>query len=129
MSTYGIDRLAVAPTYEEFFEKYLKPNKPVIIPSDLLESWPAFREWGVPASLDAAAGNSRQINWQLLADAYGDQEVNVADYDAVFYPGGHGPMLDLASDPVNAKLASDFWQAGKIVSAVCHGPGCVAAPR
>jgi putative intracellular protease/amidase len=60
-----------------------------------------------------------------LASAKKLSEVNVKDYDAIFYVGGHGPVLDLASDPVNAKLASDFWQAGKIVSAVCHGPAAL----
>ena len=49
-------------------------------------------------------------------------EINVGDYDAVFYVGGHGPVLDLASDPVNAQIVSKFFQAGKITSAVCHGP-------
>ena len=34
-------------------------------------------------------------------------EVNVNDYDAIFYVGGHGPVIDLASDPVNSKLISD----------------------
>ncbi|PPR05643.1 hypothetical protein CVT24_002869 [Panaeolus cyanescens] len=52
-------------------------------------------------------------------------DVSVKDYDAVFYVGGHGPVIDLASDPVNAKLVSDFWQSGKIVSAVCHGPAAL----
>lgn len=44
------------------------------------------------------------------------------DYDAIFYVGGHGPAIDLPTDPANVKLASQFWQAGKIVAAVCHGP-------
>lgn len=47
------------------------------------------------------------------------------DYDAIFYVGGHGPVIDLATDPVNIQLASQFWQAGKIVSAVCHGPAAL----
>ena len=34
-------------------------------------------------------------------------EVEVKDYDAIFYVGGHGPVIDLAQDPVNAKLASE----------------------
>jgi putative intracellular protease/amidase len=42
-----------------------------------------------------------------LAKAKKLSEVKVTDYDAVFYIGGHGPVLDLASDPVNAKLASE----------------------
>ena len=44
---------------------------------------------------------------QKLAAAKPLSEVSAADYDAIFYPGGHGPVLDLASDPVNAKLASE----------------------
>jgi len=41
-----------------------------------------------------------------LANAKKISDVNVDDYDAVFYPGGHGPVIDLASDPVNIKLGS-----------------------
>jgi putative intracellular protease/amidase len=52
-------------------------------------------------------------------------EVNAAEFDAVFYVGGQGPVLDLASDSVNAKLASDFYNSGKITSAVCHGPAAL----
>ena len=59
---------------------------------------------------------------QKFATAKTLSEVNVDEYDAVFYVGGHGPVIDLASDPVNADLVSKFFQAGKITSAVCHGP-------
>ncbi|KAH8834764.1 class I glutamine amidotransferase-like protein [Flagelloscypha sp. PMI_526] len=52
-------------------------------------------------------------------------EVKSSDYDAIFYVGGHGPVIDLASLPENAKLASEFFQSGKIVSAVCHGPAAL----
>ncbi|TFK75958.1 ThiJ/PfpI [Pluteus cervinus] len=52
-------------------------------------------------------------------------EVDPHKYDAIFYVGGHGPVLDLAKDPVNIQLASRFFQAGKIVSAVCHGPAAI----
>ena len=54
-------------------------------------------------------------NAKILADVKAD------DYIAIFYVGGHGPVLDLASDANNIKLANTFWQQGKIVSAVCHG--------
>jgi len=60
-----------------------------------------------------------------LAKAKKLSEIQVKDYDAIFYVGGHGPVLDLAFDPVNARLASEFWQSGKIVSAVCHGPAAL----
>ena len=63
-----------------------------------------------------------------LAGATRLADVRAEDYDAIFYVGGHGPVLDLASDPVNARLASQFFQAGKVTSAVCHGPACVPCP-
>jgi putative intracellular protease/amidase len=47
------------------------------------------------------------------------------DFDAVFVPGGHGPMVDLATDPAVASLIGDFVRAGKIVAAVCHGPAAL----
>ncbi|CAH1202172.1 Protein/nucleic acid deglycase HchA [Paenibacillus allorhizoplanae] len=49
-------------------------------------------------------------------------EISASDYDAILLPGGHGAMFDF---PDNAKLQSllkDFYETGKIVSAVCHGP-------
>ena len=62
---------------------------------------------------------------QKLASAKKLTDVSVNDYDAIFFVGGHGPVIDLASDPTNAKLASAFFQAGKITSAVCHGPAAL----
>jgi putative intracellular protease/amidase len=50
------------------------------------------------------------------------KNVNAADYDAVFYPGGHGPMWDLARDPTSNALIESFYEAGKTVAAVCHAP-------
>ena len=44
------------------------------------------------------------------------------DFDAVFYPGGHGPMWDLTTDTDSIKLIETFHQQGKPVSAVCHAP-------
>lgn len=44
------------------------------------------------------------------------------DFDGVFMPGGHGPMFDLATDQDAKALIAAFWQAGKPVAAVCHGP-------
>jgi len=52
-------------------------------------------------------------------------DVDPSQYDAIFYVGGHGPVIDLASDPVNIKLANEFWRSGKITSAVCHGPAAL----
>lgn len=42
-----------------------------------------------------------------LANAKKISEVQAKDYEAILYVGGHGPVIDLAQDPVNAKLASE----------------------
>jgi putative intracellular protease/amidase len=49
-------------------------------------------------------------------------EVDVLDYDAVFFPGGLGPMMDIAVDPEVKRVVARAWDADKIVAAVCHGP-------
>lgn len=49
-------------------------------------------------------------------------EVDVLDYDAIFFPGGLGPMADIATDPDVKQAVIRAWNGGKIVSAVCHGP-------
>lgn len=50
-------------------------------------------------------------------------EVDPEDFDAVFYPGGHGPLWDLATDPTSIALIEALLTAGKPVAAVCHAPG------
>lgn len=49
-------------------------------------------------------------------------EVSADDYDAVFYPGGHGPLWDLTNASDSIALIERFYQQGKPVSAVCHAP-------
>ncbi len=49
--------------------------------------------------------------------------VSQADYDAVFYPGGHGPLWDLAEDKNSIALIEAFLSADKHVALVCHAPG------
>lgn len=52
-------------------------------------------------------------------------EVDVLDYDAIFFPGGLGPMVDIAKDPDVKQAVLRAWNAGKIVAAVCHGPAAL----
>jgi putative intracellular protease/amidase/sugar lactone lactonase YvrE len=55
-------------------------------------------------------------------------DVRSAGFDAIFLPGGHGPMFDLPENPELQTLLREFYEAGKIISAVCHGPaGLVSA--
>lgn len=58
----------------------------------------------------------------VLANTKKLSEVKARDYDAIFYPGGHGPLWDLAEDPISNTLIETFYNAGKPVAAVCHGP-------
>lgn len=59
---------------------------------------------------------------QQLADTRTLDTVRAADFDAVFYPGGHGPMWDLPDNATSIALIQDFVRAGKPVAAVCHAP-------
>ncbi|WP_110649370.1 type 1 glutamine amidotransferase domain-containing protein [Salinicola peritrichatus] len=49
-------------------------------------------------------------------------EVLTENFDAIFYPGGHGPLWDLTSDPDSVRLIESFLAADKPVAAVCHAP-------
>lgn len=51
------------------------------------------------------------------------KDVRAEDFDAVFYPGGHGPLWDLAEDAFSIALIENTLAAGKPLAAVCHAPG------
>jgi putative intracellular protease/amidase len=63
----------------------------------------------------------RAANSELAATARLDS-LSASDFDAIFYPGGHGPLWDLVDNLVSIKLIEDFWASNKPVSAVCHAP-------
>ena len=50
-------------------------------------------------------------------------DVKAEDFDTVFYPGGHGPMWDLAENPESIALLESFYNSGKPIALVCHSPG------
>lgn len=52
-------------------------------------------------------------------------EVKPEEFDGLFYPGGHGPMWDLAEDEKNAELVLHFYEQEKFIGAVCHGPAAL----
>lgn len=56
-------------------------------------------------------------NTNMLAD------IHAGSFDAVFYPGGHGPLWDLAEDALSISIIEQAIEAGKPVAAVCHAPG------
>lgn len=72
----------------------------------------ATRRFDADAEATAALADTRKLS-----------EMRIADYDAVFYPGGHGPLWDLTNDPASIALIEDAIGAGKPVALVCHAPG------
>lgn len=60
---------------------------------------------------------------QDLANTKRLDVISASDYDAVFYPGGHGPLWDLSEDKHSLSLIENFYQKGKPLGLVCHAPG------
>lgn len=58
-----------------------------------------------------------------LASTVKLSDLSQGDFDAIFYPGGHGPLWDLAENSASVALIEGFLAAGKPVSLVCHAPG------
>ena len=72
----------------------------------------ATRRFDADAQAQAALANTLKLSG-IKAD----------EYDALFYPGGHGPLWDLAEDPQSIALIESMYVSGKPVAAVCHAPG------
>ena len=94
----------------------LKGGQPPLDPTSekseyLTESTERFRK---DAAAQAALANTKK-----LADVSGD------DFDAVFYPGGHGPMWDMPDNATSIALIEAFVKADKPVAAVCHAPAAL----
>ena len=64
-----------------------------------------------------------------LASTVPLNQVSASDFDAVFYPGGHGPLWDLATDPHSIALLEAFDRANKPLALVCHAPGALIHVR
>ena len=66
---------------------------------------------------------------QALASTKKLADVNIHEFDAVFYPGGHGPLWDLADDADSIKLLEEANRAEKVIGAVCHAPAIFRRPE
>lgn len=67
--------------------------------------------------------NADEVAKAQLAETVRLDSIDQKDFDTVFYPGGHGPLWDLAEDPNSIKLIESFIAAGKPLALVCHAPG------
>lgn len=66
--------------------------------------------------------NTDKETQAVLAQTLKLEKISQADYDAVFFPGGHGPLWDLAENKHSIALIEAFYNNGKPVAAVCHAP-------
>ena len=88
------------------------------------------------ASLDESAGDAETLEavkakleelQPVLAEPLNLDDVEAADYDLVFYPGGHGPMEDLAVNETSARILVDRMANNAPVALLCHAPAAVLA--
>lgn len=89
-----------------------------------------------PKSIEPDSQTEATIRFEeddIAQDALANTEVlgslSVDDFDAVFYPGGHGPLWDLAGDQDSIAFIEETLSAGKPVAAVCHGPAVLLYAR
>jgi putative intracellular protease/amidase len=102
-----------------------------------------FEAAGIPVEIASIRGGHPPIDFFDLSDPVNERfwkdkafrdalahslvlaDLDPARYSAVFFAGGHGTMWDFADDPVVQTVIREIWEAGGIVSAVCHGPAAL----
>jgi len=102
-----------------------------------------FRAAGIPTEIASIRGGHPPIDFFDLSDPVNDRfwkdrefrgalanslvlsELDPSRYSAVFFAGGHGTMWDFADNPAVQHVAREIYEAGGIVSAVCHGPAAL----
>lgn len=85
-------------------------------PLDPKSDEPDFQTDATERFKNDAEAQAELANTSKLAD------ISTKDYDAVFYPGGHGPLWDLANDKNSISLIETMMASGRPVAAVCHAP-------
>ncbi|MDX8030068.1 type 1 glutamine amidotransferase domain-containing protein [Lentzea sp. BCCO 10_0856] len=111
---------------------------------EVVESVRVLREAGVEVTVATPGGVVPTVDKASLDGRFDDAvasledlrapatlaSMKAADFDAIYLPGGHGPMTDLAFDQDLGTLLADFHDSGKLVAALCHGPaGLLSAVR
>lgn len=69
--------------------------------------------------------NEDKAAWEKLNRTKKLADIRPEDYDAVFYPGGHGPTWDLPENKISISIIETFYAKGKPVALVCHGPAAL----
>lgn len=133
-STLGNSKVATGYWLDEFAAPYyafVDADMSVTIASPKGGRPPLDPASAVPA---AASEFTERLSHDPMAQAALDTTVRLAQiradsFDAVFYPGGHGPMFDLAEDPTSIALIEAFANAKKPIVAVCHAPAVLRHVR
>jgi putative intracellular protease/amidase len=115
--------------------------------SEVAHPWEVFTRAGYTVDLASTAGGEPPVDGEDLSDpiqkAFTEDPdmsakrkntptfaaIDSADYDAVFFAGGHGTMWDFPHDPELARVAREVYESGGVVSAVCHGPAALVGVR
>ena len=132
-STFNLSQLT--PYKSEFAHPYtiLAPHANITIASPK----------GGPAPLDSnSVAHAKSTNDSVSATFLSTQSSlwettvplstitgHAGEYAAIFFVGGHGPMVDLANDPESIALIREFYSADKVIAAVCHGPAALINVR
>jgi putative intracellular protease/amidase len=113
--------------------------------SEAAHPWRIFSDAGYAVDFVSVAGGQPPVDGVDLSDpiqrAFSEDpgvqaqlsttprfaEVDVAEYDAVLFAGGHGTMWDFPNDPDLAAFTRALYEGGGVVSAVCHGPAALVA--
>jgi putative intracellular protease/amidase len=93
-----------------------KGGQPPIDPKSTLLDYQteATKRYYADSKAQSALGNTQKLT-----------QVKQTGFDAVFYPGGHGPLWDLSEDKNSIKLIESFYNSGKPVAFVCHAPAAL----
>jgi putative intracellular protease/amidase len=90
---------------------------------------------GGPAPVDpkSEADEAGKARWRRALEALAEtvplDEVRSDDCEALVFPGGHGPLVDLAADSRVGDLAGAFAASGRVIAAVCHGPAALLGAK
>jgi putative intracellular protease/amidase len=123
---------------------YADPTEPTgLWLGELTHAWQVFAEKGFEQQLVSPKGGQsplepRALKWPmldrsakawlndpasmaLLANTASPEQIDSADYDAIYFTGGHAVMWDFPDDPGLQRLTREIFERGGIVSSVCHG--------
>jgi putative intracellular protease/amidase len=142
----ALKRLLVVTTSNDHFERAGVDHPTGVWLSEFAEPYIELHQTGIAMTVASPRGGAipidprsepnatQQVEWAAALSASKNTrrlaEMRSEDFDAVFIPGGHGPMFDLPHDAYLIRLLGEFDAAGKVIAAVCHGPaGLLNAKR